>query len=197
MCKLKFLKILCLLIVWFVICSTSSHAALYRPGKVIVVLKKAEAERASASVVKAAEAISGVRIKRLRNLGILIVSADPSRITTDELRGLFEGDPAVESVEPDYIIHKAAVIPDDSHFPEQWSLNNTGQSVNGFQGTEDADMDMPEAWGISRCSSDVVVAVLDTGVDYNHPDIKQNIWTNSTEKIDGVDNDGNGYTDDI
>ncbi len=199
MCKLKSLKSVSLfwtVLFVFVIYATSSPAALYRPGEVIVVLKKSEAERGKASVVKAAEAISGVRIKRLRNLGMLVVRADPDRITTNELIGFFEGDPAVESVEPNYIIHKAAVIPDDKYFPDQWGLHNTGQSVNGAQGTEDADMDMPEAWGISRCSSDVVVAVLDTGVDYTHPDIKQNIWQNSAEVLDGKDNDGNGYIDD-
>ncbi len=186
------------LIVFFVllIFIATDSAARYREKRVIILLRNNAPSRAKSSVLKTASAIKGVKIKRLKHLNMLIVRADPSRISSAELMGLFEGDPAVESVEPDHRIHKASVIPDDTFFPEQWGLHNTGQSVNGFQGTEDADMDMPEAWGISRCSSDVVVAVLDTGVDYTHPDIKQNIWHNSAEVVDGKDNDGNGYIDD-
>ncbi|RMG71501.1 MAG: hypothetical protein D6710_05960 [Nitrospirae bacterium] len=173
----------------------SAHASQKR-STLIISLKKTTTERAKTSVIEEASHISGIQIKRLKHLGLLIVEADPARFSTDELRGLFEADPSVESVEPDHIIHKASVIPDDTHFSQQWGLHNTGQTVNGFVGTADADMDMPEAWSLSRCSSDVVVAVLDTGVDYTHPDIKQNIWHNNAELTDGKDNDGNGYVDD-
>ncbi len=79
--------------------------------------------------------------------------------------------------------------------PKLWGLHNTGQ--NG--GTADADIDAPEAWATSIGSrSGPVIAVIDTGVDYNHPDLAANIWTNPNEiPGDGIDNDGNGVVDDV
>ncbi|HQZ82812.1 MAG TPA: S8 family serine peptidase [Pyrinomonadaceae bacterium] len=63
--------------------------------------------------------------------------------------------------------------PNDPNFAEQWALNNLGQ--NG--GTERADIDALKAWQVSKGSPDVVVAVLDSGVDYRHADLADNIWT--------------------
>ena len=101
--------------------------------------------------------------------------------------------PAIEYIEPNYIVQTTA-IPDDPDFNQHWGLNNTGQTG----GTPDADIDAPEAWDITTGSSDVVVGVIDTGVDYTHPDLVDNIWTNPGEIAgDGIDNDGNGYVDDI
>ncbi len=101
--------------------------------------------------------------------------------------------PAVLYAEPDYIV-KAEVIPDDIRFDELWGMHNTGQTG----GTNDADIDAPEAWDISTGSSDVVVGVIDTGVDHSHPDITANAWINPGEIAgDGIDNDGNGYIDDV
>jgi hypothetical protein len=82
----------------------------------------------------------------------------------------------------------------DPSFGQQWALQNTGQSG----GKVDADIDAPEAWGLTTGSSDVVVFVIGTGIDYTHPDLAANIWTNPGEVAgNGIDDDGNGYVDDI
>ena len=92
----------------------------------------------------------------------------------------YNRDPNVVYVEPNYVYH-SYVIPNDLEFTEQWALHNTGQDG----GTPDADIDAPEAWDIETGSPDVVIAIVDTGVDYNHEDLADNIW---------YDNQGNpGY----
>jgi hypothetical protein len=70
-----------------------------------------------------------------------------------------------------------AVFPNDPQFAQQWPLHNTGQTG----GTFDADIDMPEAWTVTTGSMATVVAVLDSGVDYTHPDLYLNIWLNESE----------------
>ncbi|MEH0154744.1 S8 family serine peptidase [Limibacter armeniacum] len=83
----------------------------------------------------------------------------------------------------------------DPMLPYQWHYNNTGQSG----GTAGADINLFEAWSQSYGSSNVIVAITDGGVDVNHEDLKDNLWVNEAELngVDGVDDDGNGYVDDI
>ena len=100
----------------------------------------------------------------------------------------------IEYAEPNYLSFSSETIPNDPSFIEQWALDNTGQT----NGTLDADIDGPEAWDITTGSPDIVIAVIDTGVDWNHPDLAVNIWTNAGETAgDNIDNDGNGYIDDM
>ncbi|HID31356.1 MAG TPA: hypothetical protein EYP19_15335, partial [Desulfobacterales bacterium] len=90
-------------------------------------------------------------------------------------------------------------IPNDPSFEELWGLHNRGQQVNGVTGTANADIDAPEAWDITTGSDNVIIAVLDSGVAYLHPEINPNIWKNSAEIAGNpnVDDDNNGYTDDF
>lgn len=99
----------------------------------------------------------------------------------------------VEFSEPDYMAFTSE-IPNDPDFPSLWGLNNTGQT----SGSTDSDIDAPEAWSIAKGSHDVVVAVIDTGIDYTHPDLKDNMWRNPGEIPDnGIDDDNNGFIDDV
>jgi len=88
--------------------------------------------------------------------------------------------------------------PDDPMFKKQWGLHNTGQSIEEQKGTRGIDIDILKAWQITKGSPNVVVGVLDTGIDINHNDLMRNIFINKLE-IDnnGVDDDNNGYIDDL
>jgi thermitase len=86
--------------------------------------------------------------------------------------------------EPNWIYHTSAT-PNDARFPELWGLNQAN----------DADIDAPEAWDLTTGSSSVIVAVVDSGVAYDHPDLAPNIWAND-DPANGVDDDGNGFVDD-
>jgi len=102
-------------------------------------------------------------------------------------------DRRVEYVEPNGLYY-LDVVPNDSSFGDLWGLHNTGQDG----GTPDADIDAPEAWEISTGSPDVVIAIIDSGLDMDHQDIASNLWTNPGEVAgNGVDDDGNGFIDDV
>jgi len=121
----------------------------------------------------------------------------PEFIGTEQAIYLLSLNPNVEYAEKNYIGHALETIPNDTHFSKLWGLRNTGQSG----GTPDADIDASEAWDIHTGSTNIVVAVIDTGIDYNHPDLQANIWTNPGEtgggkETNNIDDDGNGYVDD-
>ena len=101
--------------------------------------------------------------------------------------------PFVKYVEPDFIF-TSEIIPDDPFFVDMWGLHNIGQSG----GVIDADIDAPEAWELERGDGDVIVGIIDSGIDYTHPDLLDNIWINTGEIADnGIDDDLNGYIDDV
>jgi len=96
------------------------------------------------------------------------------------------------------------IIPSDPNFNKQWGFHNTGQSG----GTLDADIDAPEGWDIELGNLNVIIAIVDSGIDYNHEDLKTRIWINTGEDLNGnyqvdpsdfngIDDDGNGFIDDI
>lgn len=108
------------------------------------------------------------------------------------------------SARPNYKIYLLSTFPNDPNFSNLWGLHNTGQDhpfVWGgtTYGTDDADIDAPEAWAIFTGNQDIIVAVLDSGIDYNHPDLAANMWINQAELIGdpNSDDDGNDYKDDI
>jgi subtilisin family serine protease len=117
--------------------------------------------------------------------------------TTAELIAELSHDPAVELAEPNYL-RWVTDVPNDTLFTNLWGLQNTGQSVNGTAGTAGDDIRFVPAWEMARpTTNQFVVAVIDTGVDYTHPDLAGNMWTNPGEiPNNGVDDDGNGYVDD-
>jgi len=99
----------------------------------------------------------------------------------------FAASPIVSHVEPDSIC-PVDVLPDDPYWNFLWHL----------QQAQDHDIDAPEAWDVEQGDPSVILAICDTGVDYEHPDLMNKIWHNAGEIPDnGIDDDGNGYIDDI
>ena len=89
----------------------------------------------------------------------------------------------------------------ENFYSKQWGLKNTGENSGGMwlPGVAGEDIAAESAWRVTKGSRDIVIAVIDTGVDFTHDDLKENMWTNSAELngLPDVDDDGNGYIDDV
>jgi subtilisin family serine protease len=113
--------------------------------------------------------------------------------TTEQMVLMLQGLPEVESVSPNFFRSIYDTHPNDPHYSYLWGFNNTGQTG----GTPGIDIDLPAAWDITT-GGGAIVAVIDTGVDHNHPDLNANMWVNPGEIPDnGMDDDGNGIVDDV
>ncbi|MEA5530651.1 S8 family serine peptidase, partial [Dolichospermum sp. UHCC 0684] len=162
----------------------------YASDKLIVKLKR-QPDITQANEIKSTLGVVSTKTIDLTGAQIWTLSGKTS---VETALATYRNSPLFEYIEPDYIVTTAATFPNDPSFPQLWGLHNTGQ--NG--GTPDADIDAPEAWDIQKGNPNLVIGVIDTGVDYNHPDLVGNIWTNPGEIAgDGIDNDNNGYIDDI
>lgn len=189
--------------------AANKHSENYIKGNVLIKMKKGCVIHDLKGIISALPAKGRARtvpldnIKKFRELssktGMEYLLFHSPAHSTKELIELFGKSPLVEIVEPDYIMHINQVFPDDEYFDQLWGLHNTGQEINETTGLADADIDAPEAWERSTGSADVIAAVLDTGVDYTHADLQENMWVNQIEAdgLQGVDDDENGYVDDI
>ena len=146
---------------------------------------------------------------RLKNIYVLSVSAGSD---IQQMKRDYESLESVIYAEPDYRV-ELYDTPDDPLYPHQWALNNTGQGyyhVNRLPGCEndeqiieygtpDADIDADEVFqSPPDNTSTVIVGMVDTGVDLDHPDLSTKIWVNSDEiPGNGIDDDHNGYVDDV
>jgi subtilisin family serine protease len=165
----------------------------YVPGEILVKFKKSASK---ADIAQLNTRLSSKTIKTFPSIGVCHIKLKPGETVADAVEK-YCSDPNVEYAEPNYIVH-ALATPNDPFFSQLWGLHNTGQIVNGTEGTADADIDAPEAWDITTGDSSVVIAVIDSGVAWDHPELVGNIWTNTGEiPGNGIDDDGNGYQDDI
>ena len=140
-----------------------------------------------------------LRVLPVRGLELVRLPAGQG---VESAEAAFERTDAVVYAEPNYVYPLASTVPNDPRFLLQWGLHNSGQTVNGVTGRADADIDAPEAWDVARGNAAVTVAVVDTGVADDHPDLIPNLWRNPQESGGGretnrTDDDGNGYVDDV
>ncbi len=167
----------------------SANASTYLPGEILVKYRGASQGAALNSLHGPVRALqkkgfAKINVKRVK-------LAD--NVSVEEGIERYMQDPDVEYAEPNYIVRAHApsqVFPDDPFFSTRlWGLHN---------GSSDADIDAPEAWGLTTGSDSVVIAVIDSGIAVDHPDLKTNIWINSGETDCGnaIDDDLNGYVDD-
>jgi subtilisin family serine protease len=175
--------------------AATSTLAPYAPNQLILKFKQGIT---SAEVAQFKSLFGAVSTQTIKLTGAEVWKLSGS-LSVEKILAQYRSNPIFEYIEPDYIrtvgtITPKATFPNDPSFNQLWGLHNTGQ--NG--GTADADIDAPEAWDIQKGNPNLVIGVIDTGVDYNHQDLVGNIWTNPGEIAnDGIDNDGNGYIDDI
>ncbi|HEY5654009.1 MAG TPA: S8 family serine peptidase [Pontiella sp.] len=166
------------------------HGKKYKPGHLLV--------KFSADISKADRdallALVDAKLLKKYNLvpGLCLIKLG-TEASVEECLQFFNGTPGIDYAEPDYV-WETSIIPNDPRFNEQWGLHNTGQTG----GTPDADIDATKAWSACIGSHKITVAVIDTGVDYNHPDLDDIMWVNLDEIPDnGIDDDKNGFIDDV
>jgi hypothetical protein len=134
----------------------------------------------------------------VRRLNIISIKLKNNQISLVDAIKEFRNNPFVDKAIPDTKVFRRD-MPDDTQFDQQWALHNEGQSG----GTEDADIDAPEAWdiatgGVTPLGDTIVVAIVDGGMMLTHADLTPNLWTNWGEiPGNGIDDDNNGYVDDV
>jgi serine protease len=162
----------------------------HKPDEILVRLKPGVAG-ARAAAVHAKHAARVMREFRVPS-SLQLVKVPQGTLLEDAVAA-YRSDPDVLYAEPNYV-YELDALPSDPRFGELWGLHNTGQQG----GLYDADINAPEAWNITTGSSNVVIGVLDSGVDYTHHDLAANIYTNPGEIAgNGIDDDGNNYVDDV
>lgn len=172
----------------------------YVEGQILVKYKEDDIELTSSKGENKAKEIrkskSIKRIKSIKSINTELVEITDGKSVKDKIKEL-KNDPDVEYVEPNYIYY-GTYTPDDTRYGIQWALDNTGQEVEAVTGTSDADMDVKEMWDIEvdNSSNPIIVAVIDSGVALNHPDISNNLIQGYDALSDGVlepyDNHGHG-----
>ncbi|HEY3215053.1 MAG TPA: S8 family serine peptidase, partial [Candidatus Eisenbacteria bacterium] len=158
------------------------------PGELLVKFKP------TASAAERASVMGQMHGRALRSFDFIGVEHWKLEGTTvEQALSRLRNHPRIEYAEPNYEL-RADLVPNDPRFPEMYGLRNTGQTG----GTPGADIKAVNAWDLFTGDPNLLVGVIDTGFDYNHPDLAANVWTNPGEiPGNGIDDDHNGYVDDV
>lgn len=132
-------------------------------------------------------------VRQFKSIKDLEALQFPTEKEANSALELYRKHPEVIYAEHDYRVN-IADAPNDERFSSQWGLQNMGL----YSGKNDIDINAPEAWAIFADNSNVVIGIIDTGIDYNHPDLVKNLWVNPKEIANNqIDDDRNGYIDDV
>lgn len=166
------------------------------PGEFVVKLKDSVSAKSSISTLSMQ---LGSYIKStIPSQNIVVIKRPVFEIQSNAIKSLAQN-PLVDIVEPNFI-YRINKVPNDPMIGQLWGMKNSGQQDSkGQVGIVGVDVGAEQAWDITTGSKDVIVAVIDTGIDYTHPDLVDNLWTNQAEfdGQPGVDDDNNGVIDDI
>jgi subtilisin family serine protease len=113
-------------------------------------------------------------VRTVGSAGWMLFHSASNDVTT--LMSMLTGAASVANVEPNWA-HHVTVVPNDPFFSDQWGLQNTGQVIWGVAGTPGADIRAVPAWNLSTGSPTILVGVVDTGIQYTHPDLAANVWS--------------------
>ncbi len=195
--------------------SAQAFAAQHVPGELLVKFKDTKS-------LKSLSRSLGFDVKRTIDLSygqIHVLKVEDKNL--ESIKSTLNNNSAVEYAEPNFIYSIVKPVkeinmedflglpntgltsetPNDPSFASLWGLKNTGRNEPGrtSPGRAGADINALKAWKITKGSKDIKIAVIDTGIEYTHPDLRDNMWVNEAEAngTAGVDDDGNGYIDDI
>ncbi|MDY0097151.1 MAG: S8 family serine peptidase [Candidatus Dojkabacteria bacterium] len=156
------------------------HRRTYVEGEVLISYKKEKVNlKTNGGKEKERLFLKGKGLKKKESIDSMNVSLleISDEATVEETIEELKYESSIEYVQPNYQYYSTAINTNDTYKNYLWGLDNTGQVVRDTIGNSDKDIDAPEAWEIfDRNSNAVIVAVIDTGVEYSHPDLQNNMW---------------------
>jgi len=155
-----------------------SAGTTYAPHEVLIRYAHRSDGNYSAPMAAIRALIGGIGFEQKSYHKLPVSWFHSDRYTVEQMIQMLRVLPGIKAVSPNYIRHIEGST-NDTYYNKLWAIENTGQDG----GTVDADIDGKEAWDIERGSRNVVVAVMDTGIDYNHPDLAANMWDGSAYDI--------------
>jgi len=170
----------------------------HKANELILTMRAGEALNTDALL----RAYSSAQVEVLNERSMVVRFPEGETVDLEAVAQSMTNDRRVQAVEANMIYRLDDTLPNDPDFNKLYGLRNDGAS-GGVQG---ADLGMIKAWDFSTGSASVVIGIIDSGTDYNHPDLADNIWKNPGEtgvdsngldrSTNGVDDDANGYVDD-
>lgn len=165
----------------------------YVPGEILVQLEQNYAAKTLMEDSQERNLLLNTPVTLSRTLNMWKLSFDPAVFTVDQVINALYKNNKVLTAQVNHLVSHRATEPDDPQYAQQWQ----------YYQANDKDIDADEAWdittgGMTANGHEIVVAIIDDGLDFTHPDIVDNLWTNTNE-IDGnnIDDDGNGFIDDV